>query len=130
MAWFVGPTSRRAATAQVGALGTPECSDVQPHEVTTWFDDAQAALNRRHEVFHAHQYRALVGDVWVPRIVHIRTQAGREAVVSDAAAVRDPLERVEHAGVELWMRLQHEVRACPDDLERRDRIDRIHPDPT
>ena len=41
--------------------------------------------------------------------MHIRTRAGREAVVSGAAAVRDQLERVEHAGVELWMRLQHDV---------------------
>lgn len=95
------------ASKQVSTLGTPACSDVEPTEVIRWFERAQSAMKRRNSLFHAVHYSRVMGGGLVPTTEHIRERFVREAGVDVAAAVREELEELQRAGVELSSRLLH-----------------------
>lgn len=99
---------RRAAATQVTTRGTPDCSKVEPDEVTGWYDAARRAMDQRNVLFHAVHYRrmATAGE-WLPQMEHISRRAVRDARTEDAAAVRARLERSYLDGIALHTRLIH-----------------------
>lgn len=100
---FAWQALRKAAAGRK----TPDCSTVEPAEVTAWFDTATEAMQERNVLFHAGHYGQMRAGVWVQQTEHISKRAVRDARTDDVATVRAALERCFQDGLALHGRLIH-----------------------